>query len=443
MSRRHAFVVICLAIAACTRGATVAPSPSAVTPGSTPAPAAAPVAATEAAVTAPAAPPVTATSLPANASAADPALDLTQFAPPPLPVEQSRRIQRLIDVRGAGPGLLTSRGDRMVFSWSVTGVNQVWRMDGPQRFPVQLTGGEDRTTVEAISPDDRWLVVSRDAGGEETPGLFVVGIDGGPLQTIVHAPRVRARLAFISDDARWVYYTANDVQPQSQALYRWERATGRREQLLGEPGLWIPRDHRGDHILLARALGANHIEYHLFEIQARRLAPLFGQNEKVRYDAALGARPGTYLVKQAWLDADNGPRRLDVITDIEDCALFIKKEWAVAADLRRSRASAAAHRAGRQRPARPGQRGDRDARRPRAPRHPGRADRVHRRGPRREPAQQPGPGIRPPPDVLRQAPEVARARARYVRRQRAITARCRSGCAARLCRRGRRRSCCR
>jgi protease II len=232
----------------------------------------------------------------ATAQAGPAAVDLARFAPPPLPVEHSRRIQRLIDVRGAGGGLLTSRGDRMVFNWSVTGVSQVWRMDGPRSFPVQLTGGEELTTVEAISPDDRWLVVSRDAGGEETPGLFVVGIDGGALQTIVHAPGVRARLAFISDDARWVYYTANDVEPRSAALYRWERATGRREQLLGEPGLWIPRDHRGDQILLAKALGSNHIEYYLFEISTRRLVPLFGQNEKVRYEAAFGRRTGTYLV---------------------------------------------------------------------------------------------------------------------------------------------------
>jgi dipeptidyl aminopeptidase/acylaminoacyl peptidase len=31
---------------------------------------------------------------------------------------------------------------------------------------------------------------------------------------------------------------------------------------------------------------------------------------------------------QAWLDADNGPKRLDVITDIEDAAIHIRKQWA-------------------------------------------------------------------------------------------------------------------
>ena len=32
---------------------------------------------------------------------------------------------------------------------------------------------------------------------------------------------------------------------------------------------------------------------------------------------------------KAWFHADDGPRRLSVITDIEDCARFIRKEWAV------------------------------------------------------------------------------------------------------------------
>jgi dipeptidyl aminopeptidase/acylaminoacyl peptidase len=32
---------------------------------------------------------------------------------------------------------------------------------------------------------------------------------------------------------------------------------------------------------------------------------------------------------KTWFHADDGPRRLDVITDIEDCARFIRKEWAV------------------------------------------------------------------------------------------------------------------
>src|SRR4029078_8079852 len=32
---------------------------------------------------------------------------------------------------------------------------------------------------------------------------------------------------------------------------------------------------------------------------------------------------------KAWLHSDDGPKRLQVITDIEDCARFLREHWAV------------------------------------------------------------------------------------------------------------------
>src|SRR5689334_16640428 len=73
--------------------------------------------------------------------------EVARFAAPPLDPSVSRRIQAMLDVRGAGAGFLTSKGDRMLFNSRITGTIQVWRQDGPLRFTVQLTGGEDRTAV--------------------------------------------------------------------------------------------------------------------------------------------------------------------------------------------------------------------------------------------------------------------------------------------------------
>jgi len=109
---------------------------------------------------------------------------LARYAPPPLPDELRRRVQAMFDVRSPGAGQLSPDGTRMFFNWSVTGSSQVWRIDGPQRFPVQLTGGEDPTSLQAVMPDGRHIVVSRDRGGAENPGLYLQPADGGPLETI-------------------------------------------------------------------------------------------------------------------------------------------------------------------------------------------------------------------------------------------------------------------
>ena len=74
----------------------------------------------------------------------------------------------------------------------------MWRIDGPQRFPVQLTGGEDPTTLQDVMPDGRHIVVSRDRGGAENPGLYLQSADGGPLETIFQKDGVQAFLGFVS-----------------------------------------------------------------------------------------------------------------------------------------------------------------------------------------------------------------------------------------------------
>src|SRR5687767_7233419 len=60
---------------------------------------------------------------------------LVRHAPPRLSDVVSRRIQSMLDVRAPGAGALSPDGKQLFFTWSITGVRQVWRIDGPQRFP--------------------------------------------------------------------------------------------------------------------------------------------------------------------------------------------------------------------------------------------------------------------------------------------------------------------
>ena len=94
-----------------------------------------------------------------------------------------------MDVRAPGIGALSPDGKSLYFSWSITGIGQIWRVDGPRHFPQQVTGGEDSTALAAITPDGRILVIQRDRKGEENPGLYLQPVAGGPLET--HPARAR------------------------------------------------------------------------------------------------------------------------------------------------------------------------------------------------------------------------------------------------------------
>src|SRR5262249_29658298 len=214
--------------------------------GSTPAPAAPTPAPAAPAAQATAQPPANAAPAPAPAGKAYSGLGaksvspelVAKYAARPLDKAISSHIQAMLDVRGTGGGLVTSKADRIVFTWSITGSPQIWRQDGPMKWPGRLPGGEDRTFAAALAPDDKTIVVSRDRGGEENPGLYLLDIEGGPLVTIQHKPGVQTHFGFVSDDSRWIYFTSNDIKPDSFAVYRWDRQSKQRETLFTEPGLW-------------------------------------------------------------------------------------------------------------------------------------------------------------------------------------------------------------
>jgi dipeptidyl aminopeptidase/acylaminoacyl peptidase len=222
---------------------------------------------------------------------------IAQYAPKPLPSDVSARIQTMMDVRAPGMGLPAPDGSRLFFGWSVTGTPQVWRLDGPDRFPVQLTGGEDRTSVVGITPDGRQVIVQRDRKGEENPGLYVLPAGGGPLTAVQRLPNVQTFFDFVSPDGEWVYFHANDQKPDSYAVYRWSLRTQAKETLLAEPGLWSIADHRPDGCLLLRkSTGALSSEYSEWDPATRRLSPLLGQGEAVEYEARYGPGSAQLLV---------------------------------------------------------------------------------------------------------------------------------------------------
>jgi dipeptidyl aminopeptidase/acylaminoacyl peptidase len=222
--------------------------------------------------------------------------DLATFTAAPLDSRITRRIQTMLDVRGASGGALTTSGRQMFFNWKVTGNTQVWRQDGAMKLPVQLTGGEDNTSVVSIAPDDSFVVVQRDFGGAENPGVYLLDPEGGPLTVVQHTPKVRTELAYVADDSRSLYYTANDIKPDSYAVYRYDVKARTRELVFDRPGLWDVTDHRGDDWLLIKHLGSTHQEVYQYNLASKQLTPLVGQNETEEYEAKFGAKPGQVLV---------------------------------------------------------------------------------------------------------------------------------------------------
>jgi dipeptidyl aminopeptidase/acylaminoacyl peptidase len=221
-----------------------------------------------------------------------------KYRPRPLRPELASRIEALIDVRSPSPGRLGPDGKALYFSWTVTGVPQIWKVDGPGHFPQQLTGGEDSTTLAAITPDGRTLVVQRDRKGEENPGLYLQPAGGGALEPIQHVHGVQTLFEGVSSDSRFVYFTANDRKPDAYVVYRYDLAKHRKEVAFDrEEGLWHVSDLRDDgRLLLRKETGSLTAEYYEWDPAKAVLTPLLGVGEKEEYDARYGAREGDLVV---------------------------------------------------------------------------------------------------------------------------------------------------
>jgi len=217
------------------------------------------------------------------------------FRPKPLEPSLSRRIQSMLDISSPSAGMLSPDGAKLYFSWRVTGVSQVWRLDGPQRFPVQMTGGEDATQIAGISPDGQTLVIQRDRKGEENPGLYLQPAGGGGLKEIQRIAGVQTRFAFVSDDNQYVYYSANDKQKDSYTIYRYHIASATKQVVFDQPGLWNIADQHHGRILLEKTI--TNLAAEFYELADGELKPLFGQNEKEEYSAAYGAGPDELIVQ--------------------------------------------------------------------------------------------------------------------------------------------------
>jgi dipeptidyl aminopeptidase/acylaminoacyl peptidase len=220
---------------------------------------------------------------------------LKKHAATPLPADVSRRIQALLDLRAPGAGLPSPDGKRLFFGWSITGTPQVFRLDGPMGFPTQLTGGEDPAQLSAVTPDGKWLVITRDRNGEENPGLYLLSPNGGPLQVIQHKPKVQTVFQWVSTDGSYLYYRANDVTPESYALYRYDLATKKTTKVFGEPGIWSIADVRSpgagkpDVLLIVKSVGADMEEVFELDLGSGKAVPIIGQGEREEYVPGYGA----------------------------------------------------------------------------------------------------------------------------------------------------------
>lgn len=219
------------------------------------------------------------------------AATLAKYQPPKVDPELRKEVDILFDQRSSGSGIPSSDGERIYFSWRATGTQQIWSFDlDSKQLPRQLTSGPNRTKLLAVSPNEKWLALERDEGGEEYYGLYLMESKGSALRLVKAKPKVRVRFGFFSEDNRYLFFTANDRDPKKTSFYRFDLNTGKHTHLFTNDGTWYISDHRdnGNKLLLRLSRTSLATEIYEYVVDREVLRPLFGQGENSRFYARYG-----------------------------------------------------------------------------------------------------------------------------------------------------------
>lgn len=150
--------------------------------------------------------------------------------------------QRFLNVRSAGGPSLSPDGKQCVFLTNITGVSQVWRVDGPEGWPHQLTFADDRVQAVGYSPTGDLLVFGRDQGGNENTQIFSLKPDGTNLRNLTNDPETRHFIGGFTDDGKKLSYASNKRDEATFDIYVMDLASG--EGSIGARGCGLQRPGR-------------------------------------------------------------------------------------------------------------------------------------------------------------------------------------------------------
>jgi dipeptidyl aminopeptidase/acylaminoacyl peptidase len=262
-----------------------------------------------------------------------------KYLPPEIPRSVRLKIQNYLDVRAPGFTVLQSKAKSSYsayFQWRVTGTRQIWALDRATGFPVQFTGGEEPTSLVDLTPDGDWLIVQRDQGGDENPGLFRMSSEGGPLIPIQVTTGKQVLYELTSPDSRFVYFRSNSLQDDSYALFRYDLQKDKVETLFTEAGKWTIADLKDQKLLLAKRTGALTSEIFVYDLKSKKLTALNLSEKPMEFRVQFGQSAEHILVLTP---KDGEFRRLFVYekkrwraispplkSDVEDFALDSRKK---------------------------------------------------------------------------------------------------------------------
>ena len=141
-----------------------------------------------------------------------------------------------LNLRGAGTPAITPDGKWILYTSSVSGTAQLWKIpakatpDGGCYWAEQMTFFSDPVGGAQVSPDGKSVIFRKDNNGDEKGQLYIMPFAGGELDTVTKNPKAIFSGSF-SKDGKYIYFTSNERNEALYDIYRMDVATRKVEPL--------------------------------------------------------------------------------------------------------------------------------------------------------------------------------------------------------------------
>ncbi len=128
--------------------------------------------------------------------------------------------------RGQSAPAVSPGGDRVAFLESATGAPQVWLVDRPLGWPVQVTHFADRAMGVRWTPAGDRLLVAGDLGGDERSDLLLVRPDGSRPAVLARGSEGRNEIGGFTPDGSSLVFASTRRHPAHHDLWVADAASG-------------------------------------------------------------------------------------------------------------------------------------------------------------------------------------------------------------------------
>jgi hypothetical protein len=174
----------------------------------------------------------------------------------------------------------------MYFTWTMTGVAQVWKVNAPDHFPEQITGMPDANQIWGTTPDGESLIVLRKAPGRnEKTGITLLSKSGGAEIKVLSDANCDLKPIWVTNDNSKLFYLCFDQGADKTSIYSYaiessQNVAGahdiKRELFFSQAGHWNVVDVLKEQFLLEHVMSPRESEYFSWSISDKSLVPIPG-----------------------------------------------------------------------------------------------------------------------------------------------------------------------